>query len=120
MARVLLVDDDPDLTAIVSHVLEAGGFEVAVAGNGQRGIEMAAELRPDLVIMDLNMPVMDGFEATRRIRSAPETASLPILVLTGKDESQNYDEIYEAGATGYLAKPIDFDRLLERVREMTS
>lgn len=115
--KILIVDDDPQIRALVSRFLGAKGFEVIQAENGQVGVETAKAQGPNLIIMDLNMPVMNGFDATRAIKADPATKATPVIVFTAEDAMSNYDEIYAAGADAYVAKPIDFERLLGRVLE---
>lgn len=115
--KVLVVDDDPQLRTLVSRFLGTKGFEVVTAENGELGAQAAIDERPGLIIMDLNMPVMNGFEATRKVKAQPETKAIPVIVLTAEDAMSNYDAIYEAGADAYVAKPVDFEQLLGRVLE---
>ncbi|MCR4377614.1 MAG: response regulator [Rhodospirillales bacterium] len=117
--KILVVDDDPNLRKLVMRFLQAKGFEAFEAANGAEGVEQAEKIRPRLVIMDLNMPVMNGFEATRRIKQADATKDTPVIVLTVEDALANYDEIYAVGADAFVAKPVDFERLLGRVLEYT-
>ena len=113
--KILNVDDDPKLRALIARFLSAKGHTVVQAENGELGVAAAAAEKPDLILMDLNMPVMSGFEATRALKSDPNLKSIPILVLTAEEVSANYDAIYDAGADGYVQKPIDFPGLVERV-----
>ena len=115
--KILVVDDDPKLCKLVSRYLQTKGFEMFEAADGVEGVTKAEKLRPGLIIMDLNMPIMNGFEATRRLKDNPATKHIPVIVLTAEDALANYDEIYAAGADAYIAKPVDFDRLLGRVLE---
>lgn len=115
--KILIVDDDQNLRKLVMRFLQAKGFETFEAADGAEGVEQAEKIRPGLVIMDLNMPVMNGFEATRRLKQVVATKDTPIIVLTAEDAMENYDEIYSAGADAYIAKPVDFERLLGRVLE---
>jgi len=120
MATILVVDDEPIMRASVQRVLASKGHTVFVAENGAIGVELAKSERPDLIVMDLNMPVMDGFKATRTIRSAPENIGVKILVLTAETMTVNYEAVYEAGADAYLSKPIDYENLTKRVTELLS
>lgn len=119
MSKILVVDDDPQLRVLVSRFLGAKGFEIIQAENGEVGVATAKAQQPRIIIMDLNMPVMNGFEATRAIKADPATKNIPVIVLTAEDAMSNYDEIYEAGADAYVAKPVEFERLLGRVLEYT-
>lgn len=113
--KILNVDDDPQLRVLIARFLSAKGHTVVQAENGELGVAAAAQEKPDLILMDLNMPVMSGFEATRAIKNDPDLKSIPVLVLTAEDVTSNYGAIYDAGADGYVSKPIDFPSLVERV-----
>ncbi|MBF0248617.1 MAG: response regulator [Alphaproteobacteria bacterium] len=115
--KILTVDDDAQVRKLIERFLVAKGHEVVTAENGEQGVAVAKGERPDLIIMDLNMPVMDGFGATRALKADPDTKHIPILVLTAEDAMSSYDAIYDAGADGYLAKPIKFPALLARIAE---
>lgn len=115
--KILVVDDDPQLRILVSRFLGAKGFEILQAEDGEQGIAVAKAERPRIIIMDLNMPVMNGFDATRAVKADPATKDIPVIVLTAEDALANYDEIYDAGADAYITKPVDFERLLGRVLE---
>lgn len=117
--KILVVDDDPKLRTLLSRFLTAKGFEIVEAANGAEGVEMAQNAQPGLIVMDINMPTMDGFAATRAIKAQAQTAQIPVLVLTAEDAQANYDDIYAAGADGYVSKPVDFEQFLGRVQEYT-
>ena len=117
MAKILMVDDDPQLRALVSRFLSAKGYEVVTAENGTEGIDAAKANHPDLVLMDLNMPVMDGFRATQALKQDAETQGLPVLILSAENEVASRDAVYEAGCDGFVPKPIDFERLAGRIAE---
>ena len=118
MANILIVDDEPILRMSVQRVLDSEGHTISMAENGGIGVEMAKAEKPDLIVMDLNMPVMDGFQATRAIRKEPKNSGVKILVLTAETMTANYEAVYEAGADAYLSKPIDYELLVERVTEL--
>ena len=117
MAKILIVDDDIEIRKLLSAFFSAKGYEVATGENGKEGVSLAAAEKPDLIIMDLNMPVMDGFVATKEIKAAPETASIPVIVLSAENAGANLEEIYGAGADGFVPKPLDIPRLLARAAE---
>lgn len=115
--RILVVDDLPDNYILLQTVLESEGYEVEVADNGQDALERVALRPPDLILLDVMMPGMNGFEVTRRIRQNPAIPFIPILLVTGYSEPAPADG-FEAGADGFIRKPVDFDDLLHRIRTM--
>ena len=118
LGKVLLVDDDDKLTFIVAAHLRAHGYEVREANNGQDGVQLAASYLPDVIVMDVCMPVMDGLDATRELKRNPVTASIPIIMLTGKTRTEDLVVGLEAGAEEYVAKPFEMSEVLARVRSM--
>jgi len=116
---VLVVDDNTDTRVIVRWMLERWGYRVVEAGDGQEAYEMAVEQRPDLVVMDLSMPVADGYEAIRSIRAREEFASLPVIAVTAFDRADARDGAEAAGFDHYLSKPIDFKRLEVLLEKLT-
>jgi DNA-binding response OmpR family regulator/DNA-binding CsgD family transcriptional regulator len=115
-ATILVVDDTAESLGFVTAALEAAGMTVLVAGDGAAALASIAMLIPDLVIMDAMMPVMDGFEATRRIKADPRLASLPVIFMTGLTETEHVVRGLQAGGVDYVSKPIIVDELLARVR----
>ena len=113
---ILIVDDDMRNSFALSKLLSDRGIRVRMAANGQKALDMLAEEPLDLVLMDIMMPVMDGYETIRRIRSQPQYHSLPVLALTAKAMKGDREKCLEAGANDYLANPIDVDRLLSLLR----
>jgi two-component system, cell cycle response regulator DivK len=116
---VLVVDDNADTRAVVRWMLERRGCRVVEASDGRRAYEMAVEHRPDLVVMDLSMPVADGYEAIRSIRSREEFSTLPAIAVTAFDRAAARDGAEAAGFDYYLSKPIDFRRLEVLVEKLT-
>ena len=108
---ILIAEDENDNLVLVSLWLQNLGYRVLTAVNGQAAVEVARLAKPDLVLMDIGMPLMDGLEATRAIRQDPETSALPIIFLTAFDTKEFRDRAGEAGGDGYLTKPFDFNRL---------
>jgi two-component system cell cycle response regulator len=106
MARVLVIEDNTDNLRLVTFLLEAFGHEVEVAGSGNAGVAAAAEARPDLILLDLQMPEMDGFEVIRRLRAVPGLAGRPIVALTAYAMAGDEERVLAAGFDGYLTKPI--------------
>ncbi len=115
MTTILVVDDEPQIREAIERSLRARGYEVAGAPDGSEALDLAATRSPDLVIMDLNMPVMDGLEATKRIRA---WSSVPILVLSVRDEEDDKIGALDLGADDYLTKPFGTGELLARVRAL--
>ena len=118
MAKLLLVEDNEMSRDMLSRRLVRRGYEVAVAVDGAQGVEMARTERPDLVLMDLSLPVIDGWEATRRIKAAQETRHLPVIGLTAHAMASDRDKALEAGCDDYDTKPIELERLLQKVEAL--
>ncbi len=114
--RILIADDEADIRLVLKKRLENAGYEVLVAVNGSEAVELAAREKPDLVIMDVMMPEMDGFEATKMLRSRLETAVIPVLMLTAKKDKKSELEGLEAGADDYITKPFDNEKFLARIK----
>jgi CheY-like chemotaxis protein len=114
--KVLLVEDQPDGRAILAEYLTVMGLEVAVAEDGRRGIELARAMRPDVIVMDLAMPVLDGWEATRRLKSDPSTLAIPIVALSAYSDRRAKERALEAGCCEVLVKPIAPAELVSRLR----
>lgn len=112
---ILLAEDHLDSREALCALLEAFGFQVVAAVNGEEAIELARRNPPDLVLMDIMMPEVDGFEATRQLRDFPETRHIPIITLTAMDGARS--RAMEAGADDFLAKPINSGQLLDKVRD---
>jgi two-component system, cell cycle response regulator DivK len=113
--RVLVVDDCEDNRELCAAVLDRHGYEVWTARDGEEAVEKAIELRPHVVIMDIAMPMMDGWEATRRIRALPETASTYVLVLSAFGDASSRQQSKASGCDEHVVKPIDPDELLTRI-----
>jgi CheY-like chemotaxis protein len=115
MRRVLLVEDNEMNRDMLSRRLQRRGYEVVIAVDGQQGVAMARSESPDVILMDMSLPVMDGWEATRTLKSAPETKDLPIIALTAHAMSTDRDKAIEAGCDDYDTKPIELTRLLAKI-----
>lgn len=115
MAKILLVEDNEMNRDMLSRRLTRRGYEVLIAVDGQQGLEMAASELPDVVLMDMSLPVMDGWEATRRIKAYPSTAATPIIALTAHAMSGDREQALAAGCDDYDTKPIELDRLLGKI-----
>lgn len=115
MTKILLVEDHEELWDFLSRRLRRRGFDVVLAHDGQQGVDMARAERPDVVLMDMNLPVMDGWTAARTLRADPDTAGIPIIALTAHAMSGDRDRMLEAGCNDYHPKPVDFPQLLQQI-----
>lgn len=113
--RILLVEDNELNRDMLSRRLTRKGFEVEMAVDGRAGVEMGRAGKYDLILMDMSLPEVDGWEATRQLRAAPETAAVPIIALTAHAMAGDRDKALEAGCNDYDTKPIELDRLLEKM-----
>jgi CheY-like chemotaxis protein len=114
--KVLYVEDNDDNVYMLSRRLTRAGFTVVVATDGAAAVVMAASERPDVILMDLSLPVLDGWEATRRIKAAPETRHIPVIALTAHAMSGDRETALAAGCDEFDTKPIDLPRLLGKIR----
>lgn len=114
--RVLLVDDNQVTSELVREYLELHGFKVSVAFNGREAVESVTVVNPDIVLMDIQMPEMDGLEAMRLIRAGPAPKSLPVIALTALANPVHLQQCLDAGANEYLCKPMRMKALIERIR----
>ena len=118
MAKILVVEDNDENWDMISRRLQRRGYVVVHATNGQEAVDMAACERPDLILMDVSLPVMDGLEATRRIRARPETRTTPIIALTAHAMSGDRDRALQAGCDDYHAKPVELPHLLAQMEAL--
>ena len=116
--RILVVEDESAIVDIVCRALRRHGYETESAGDGDAALDKAATLRPDLVILDLMLPKMDGWEVCRRLRAMPETASTPVIMLTARRDERDVLEGLEIGADDYIKKPFSLAELVARVRAL--
>ena len=117
MAVVLIIDDSPTEVHIMRTALQRHGFDTLAAGDGNQGIELAREHRPDLILMDVVMPGVNGFQATRRLARDPATADIPVVMITTKGEATDRIWGMRQGAVDYLVKPVGEDALIAKARE---
>ena len=115
MPRILLIEDNEMNRDMLTRRLERKGFDVVIAVDGKAGINMASSGKPDIILMDLSLPVIDGWEATRRIKADPATQSIPIIALTAHAMAGDEQKALEAGCNDYDTKPIDLKRLLGKI-----
>jgi two-component system cell cycle response regulator DivK len=118
MARILLVEDNEMNWDMLSRRLRRRGFEVIVATDGKQGVDMALSELPDLILMDMSLPVLDGWEATRQIKMAPKTQAIPIIALTSHAMRGDRERALAAGCDDYDIKPIEFPRLLDKIQAL--
>lgn len=118
MTRILYVEDNDDNVYVITHRLGRAGFTVIVARDGAQGVAMASTERPDLILMDLRLPVIDGWEATRRIKADPQTQHIPILALSAHAMAGDRSNALAAGCDDYDTKPVDMPRLLGKIESL--
>ena len=118
MSKILLVEDNEMNRDMLTRRLERKGFEVVIAIDGQVGIDMASSSNPDIILMDLSLPVVDGWEATRKIKADPATQSIPVIALTAHAMAGDEQKALEAGCDDYDTKPIDLKRLLGKIENL--
>ena len=118
MTKILYVEDNEDNVYMLTRRLERSGFEVVVAADGAQGIEMARTERPDLILMDLSLPVLDGWEATRRLKATEETRTIPVIALSAHAMPGDREKALAAGCDDYDSKPISMPSLLAKIRAL--
>ena len=116
--RILYVEDNDDNIYVLKNRLTRAGFTILVARDGAAGVAMATAERPDLILMDLSLPVMDGWEATRQIKGAPETKDIPVIALTSHAMVGEREKALAAGCDDFDTKPVELPRLLEKIRAL--
>lgn len=118
MSRILLVEDNEMNRDMLSRRLERKAYEVIIAIDGQAGVNMASSESPDLILMDLSLPVIDGWEATRRLKANPATQSIPVIALTAHAMASDEQKALQAGCDDYDTKPVNFQRLLGKIEAL--
>ena len=118
MTKILLVEDNEMNRDMLSRRLERKGFEVLIAVDGLEGVNMARSETPDLILMDMSLPVMDGWEAVRTLKDDPETQAIPVLGLSAHAMTPDRDKAINAGCDDYDTKPVDIKRLLENIQAL--
>lgn len=116
MSNVLIVDDSPTEVHVIRSLLEKNGFSTIVAVNGEEGVQMARAEHPDLILMDVVMPGMNGFQATRELSKDPTTAEIPVIMVTTKDQETDRAWAKRQGASDYIVKPFAANEMLDKVR----
>ncbi len=117
MTKILLVEDNEMNRDMLSRRLIRRGYEVVMADDGAKGVEMASSENPDLILMDLSLPVLDGWEATRRIKGADATKAIPIIALTAHAMKTDEEKAIDAGCDDFDTKPVDLNRLISKIRK---
>ena len=113
--KVLVVDDDPDMREVLERILETENLTVHTAVDGQDALQKTVAIKPDLILLDINMPHLDGLTLCQKIRTGPETQNIPIIIVTGHSSRGRLEQCMEAGADDYLAKPFKMEELVMRV-----
>ena len=114
--HILYIEDEPGNRMLVRRILEAEGFSVSEAMDGLSGLEIATQMEPDLILLDINLPEIDGYDLAKRFREIPNLRGTPILAITANVMHGDRERTLEAGCDGYIQKPIDVDQLPEQVR----
>ncbi|UCE82376.1 MAG: response regulator [Deltaproteobacteria bacterium] len=118
MAKILLVEDDEMSWDMLSRRLQLKGFKVVVAVDGEKAVEIAQSESPEIILMDISLPGMDGWEATKRIKASPETSAIPIIALTAHAMEGDREKAFEAGCDDYDTKPVELLRLLNKIEAL--
>jgi two-component system, cell cycle response regulator DivK len=118
MPRLLYVEDNEMNRDMLSRRLQRRGFEVLIASDGEQGVSLAAAEKPDLILMDMSLPILDGWQATRQLKAAPETKGIPVIGLTAHAMATDRDRCLEAGCDDYDTKPVELTRLLEKIERL--
>ncbi|MGN7612422.1 response regulator [Magnetococcales bacterium HHB-1] len=118
MTRALIIEDNPDNMLLIQDLLEANGFKTLEAYDGFSGIEMVREQNPDFIILDIQLPDIDGYEVLRRLRSAEINAPMPIIAMTSFAMSGDRERLLNAGCNGYIEKPIDPMRVVDQIKQI--
>jgi two-component system cell cycle response regulator DivK len=118
MPKILLVEDNEMNRDMLSRRLQRRGYEVVIAVDGRQGVEMAQTQAPDLILMDISLPVLDGWEATRRLKANLQTQAIPVIALTAHAMAGDRDKAVEAGCNDYETKPIELPRLLQKIETL--
>jgi len=118
MKKILVAEDERDIRDLIAYVLKYAGFEVEVASNGAEAVEKAPQVKPDLILLDVRMPRMTGYEACRQLKKMPEVQHVPVVFLSAKGQDNEIDEGLEVGAKDYILKPFAPDELIQQVQQI--
>lgn len=120
MVKILYVEDNEDNIYMLTRRLSRKGYDVVVATDGEKGIQMAKSEKPELILMDLSLPEIDGWEATRRLKSSPETKAIPVIALSAHAMDGDREKAMEAGCDDFDSKPVELSRLLQKISALLS
>lgn len=115
--KVLIIEDNPDNLRLISYALKRAGYEIAAADTGEKGLDMSRTVDPVFIVVDINLPGIDGMEVTRRLRQQQETGAVPIIAITSRAMSGDRDLAMAAGCTAYFEKPIDPLTIMDRIHQ---
>lgn len=118
MPKILLVEDNEMNRDMLSRRLTRNGFDVVIAVNGQEGVDLAISEKPDLILMDMSLPILDGWEATRQVKAHPATASIPVIALTAHAMAQDKADALAAGCDDFDTKPVELPRLMGKINAL--
>jgi CheY-like chemotaxis protein len=118
MAKILYVEDNEDNIFMLTNRLERKGYEIIVAKDGAQGVKMTRSESPNLILMDLGLPVLDGWEAIRQLKTASETSAIPIIALTAHAMAADRERAFDAGCDDFDTKPVDLPRLLQKIQRL--
>ncbi len=118
MKKILIIEDDPDVLAVLGDLLKTYGYEAHLFSAGEKALAVIEDIMPDVVIMDLMMPEMNGFEICKKIRSMNTSRNIPMIAITGYDSADNRSKIFDAGIDDYLPKPFDVKELLKKISDL--
>ncbi len=118
MAKIVIAEDEPDIRDLITFTLQFAGHQVIATANGAEAVQAVEKEHPDLVLMDVRMPKMSGYEACRALKNNPETANVPVVFLSAKGQESEVQEGLAAGAIAYILKPFSPDELISRVQEI--
>jgi two-component system, cell cycle response regulator DivK len=118
MPKILLVEDNEMNRDMLSRRLERRGYEVVIAVDGQQGVDLAQSTQPDLILMDMSLPILDGWEATRQLKASPATQGIPVIALTAHAMADDREKALEAGCDDYDTKPVELARLLAKIQAL--
>jgi two-component system, cell cycle response regulator DivK len=120
LTRIMIVEDSEDIRTLLAELLEGEGYDLVFATNGEEGLETAKAIQPDIILMDLSLPGMDGWEAVYRLRQLPAFKHTPIVALTAHATRKDEERALAVGCTGYISKPFDMDKLLQYIASFGS
>jgi CheY-like chemotaxis protein len=118
MANILIAEDERDIRELITFTLTFAGHKITQAANGEEAVQLAQEIKPDLILTDVRMPKMTGYEVCKTLRGLPDTANTPIVILSAKGQDEEVEQGKDAGATDYILKPFAPDKLQQRVAEI--